>query len=372
MTRWFRPLCYWLILALLHLTPRGRGRYYRLVVLKLDRLGDAVLSLGAVRLLVKEFGTDNTLLIVSTVAEPFFRREFPAVDLLVLPPFCQNFWPDFVQTMVRHAAQLRAITADHLVCLRHQPSDYLHAIAALMNARQIHASEWILPGERVSLNYRRAQRVAYPVESTEGCLELEAHRRVVQSVLRRPVDFHEMLPVLPSSPAESNSILLVCPLAGNTIRQYPAASLAAAIASFLMSTPAVRVTFCLPPGISHTLYEQALQGAGLAHVDWVHPSSLEELIQAIRSARMVLAPDSAPAHLATALDKPGVFLLGGGQHGMFAPWKRSPRQVWLDHAMDCYHCQWRCIHPEPYCITHIQASAVAAVLRSVHAAAGLP
>ncbi|WP_395736455.1 glycosyltransferase family 9 protein [Prosthecobacter sp.] len=274
--------------------------------------------------------------------------------------------------MVRHAARLRAITPDHLVCLRHQPSDYLHAIAALTQARQVHASEWIQPGERVCLTYPRCQRVTYPVESADGCLELEAHRRVVESVLHRTVDFHEMLPVLPSSTVETGPTLLVCPLAGNTIRQYPPATLATAIALFLQSAPAMRVTFCLPPGVNHILYEQPLQDAGVSSVQWVHPADFKELIQAISSAHMVLAPDSAPAHLTTAMDKPGVFLLGGGQYGMFGPWQRSQRQVWLHHAMDCYHCQWRCIHSEPYCITHIQPSAVAAALQAVHAAAGPP
>jgi ADP-heptose:LPS heptosyltransferase len=369
MIRLLRPLFYRLTLALLRLLPRGRGRHYRMVILKLDRLGDAVLSLGAVRLLVNQFGAEHVLLIVSSVAEPLFRREFPAVELLVMPPFCERFWPDFVQTMARHARQLRAIETDHLVCLRHQASDYLHAIAALMQARQVHASEWRKPWERICLTYSRCQPVSYPQHSAEGCLELEAHRRVAQSVLGYSVLFHDILPVIKSSTVEVNDTLLVCPLTGSAIRQYPPASLARAVAQFLSASPATCVSFCLPPGTDRAPYQQALQDVALPSVTWMQPATLEELIQIISAARLVLAPDSAPAHLATAMDKPGVFLLGGGQHGMFAPWHTSPLQVWLDHAMDCYQCQWNCIHPEPVCITHIPSSAVAAALASVHAAA---
>lgn len=371
MNRWFRLLCYRLTLAFVRLAPRARGRRYRLAILKLDRLGDAVLSLGAVRLLVREYGSAQTLLIISSVAEPLFRREFPEVDLLVLPPFCECFWPDFVQTMVRHAARLRGIEADDLVCLRHQPSDYLHAIASLVQARRVHASEWVKAGERICLDYPRCRRVPYPEHSAEGCLELEAHHSVVQGVLHQPVVFHDMIPVLASEPAGGGAALLVCPQAGSAIRQYPPASLATAVALFLEASPSMRVKFCLPPGAPRSAYEQALKDAGVSGVVWVHPANLGELIQAISSAHLVLAPDSGPAHLATAMDKPGVFLLGGGQHGMFAPWWRSALQVWLDHAMHCYHCQWRCIHTEPLCITRIEPAAVAAALRAVQAAAGL-
>lgn len=369
MMRGLRLLSYRLTLAVLRLVPSGRKRHYRLVILKLDRLGDAVLSLGAVRLLLAEFGAADSLLIVSTVAEPLFRREFPHAELLVMPPFSERFWPDFVQIMARHAAQLRAIETDHLVCLRHQASDYLHAIAGLVQARQVHATEGSQLMERVCLSYPRCLRVPYPEQRAEGgCLELEAHRRVVQRVLNHPVAFHEVLPVLNAGPAEGAATLLVCPLTGSAIRQYPPASLARAVALFLQSTPALSVTVCLPPGADRTPWEGAVSEAGIPSVAWVRPADLTALLQAISAARLVLAPDSAPAHLATAMNKAGVFLLGGGQFGMFAPWQRSPLQVWLQHPMDCYHCRWHCIHPEAFCITHIPPTEIAAALQDAYAA----
>lgn len=369
MMRGLRLLFYRLTLAVLRRVPPGRSRRCQLVILKLDRLGDAVLSLGAARLLIAEFGAADSLLIVSTVAEPLFRREFPHVELLVMPPFSERFWPDFVQTMARHAAQLRAIQTNHLVILRHQPSDYLHAIAGLVQARQVHATEDSQPMERVCLSYPRCLRVPYPEQRTEaGCLELEAHRRLVQSVVNHPVAFQEVLPVLDAGPAGGAATLLVCPLTGSAVRQYPPASLTRAVALFLQSTPELSVTFCLPPGADRTPWENAVREAHIPSVAWVSPPDLAALRQAISGARLVLAPDSAPAHLATAMNKAGVFLLGGGHFGMFAPWRRSPLQVWLQHPLDCYHCQWHCIHPEPFCITHIPPAEIAAALRDAYAA----
>lgn len=370
MMHWLRLLFYRLTLAVLRLLPQGRGRSYRLAILKLDRLGDAVLALGAVRLLVREFGASETLLIVSTVAEPLFRREFPEVKLLVMPPFCARFWPDFVKTMAWHAPELRTIKAEHLVCLRHQASDYLHAIAALVQARQVHATHWTKSWERVCLSYPQGHRLPYPEQTAEGCLELEAHRRLVESVIGQPVAVHDILPVLKARKVEASTTLLVCPVTGSAIRQYPPVSLVKAVALFLPTAPGLRVTFCIPPGIDPAPWKDAVKDAGITPVvAWVQPEDLEELLQVISTARLVLAPDSAPAHLASAMDKPGVFLLGGGHYGMFAPWRRSSRQVWLNHPMNCYQCQWNCMHPEPYCMTLISPSAVAEALRSAYAAA---
>jgi hypothetical protein len=45
--------------------------------------------------------------------------------------------------------------------------------------------------------------------------------------------------------------------------------------------------------------------------------------------------------------------MGGGNYGEFGPWRHSPRQVWLTERMDCFGCDWHCIHPAPYCLTHV-------------------
>lgn len=361
-----RSFLYRLTLAILRQVPPDRHRRFKLVILKLDRLGDAVLSLGAVRLLLAEFGPAGSLLIVSTVAEPLYRKEFPNVELLVMPPFSGRFWPDFVQTMAQHAASLRAIDTDQLVILRHQPSDYLHAIAALMQVRQVHATDYPNPLESICLSYPPGPRTLYPKQNPDTCLELEAHRRVVQSAVNHAVAWTEVLPVLPQT--GTTTTLLVCPLTGSPVRQYPPASLAQAVALFLQSTAHLSITFCLPPGADRTPWENAANAAGIPSVTWLHPQDLATLFQTISAAGLILAPDSAPAHLATAMNKPGVFLLGGGQHGMFAPWQRSPLQIWLQHPMACYHCQWRCIHAEPLCITQISPTDIASALQKVYAA----
>lgn len=366
MSAWLRTCLYRITVGLLRLIPRFRKTHYRLVIIKLDRLGDAVLSLGAVRLLIRECGSSSSLLVVSPIAEPLFRQEFPGVALLVMPPFCSRFWPDFVMAMTRHAARLRAIQTEQLVILRHQASDYLHGISSLMEAGEVHASLWEKTWERTALNYPGLHPVPYPEQSCDGCLELEAHRRIVQSVLSRHVEHHEILPALNDRPDHPMRTLLVCPMTGSEIRQYPAASLARALRSFIKAHPDMPITFCLPAGAPLTPWLQALKNEGIeSQVDWQQPEDFQGLRQLISQASLVLAPDSAPAHLAVAMGKPGVFVLGGGHHGMFAPWWRSRAQTWLTHPMDCFQCRWNCIHPEPRCISHIPPDEVASALLQI-------
>lgn len=361
-----RKAAYSTLITVLRLLIRPQRRQtFRLAILKLDRLGDAVLSLGAVRHLTTVFGETETLLIVSPLAEPLYRSEFPRATLLILPAFCQRFWPDLLVTLVKQGSKLRAVTAETLVCLRHQHSDYLHAVAHLLDAKHCHAARWLHGSERTSLTFPRCRYASYPDSAQGVCLEIEAHRRVIAEATGTEIALEEMMPNLKSCTPGSGGGLLICPGAGDSIREYPAALLARAVSLFLKTMPGMQVSVCLPPGARCQYWQDAL-AENLGHgIRWQQPGSFEALAQAIAHADIVLAPDSAPAHLATALNKPAVILLGGGHFGLFAPWQKSHKQIWLQHELDCYHCRWNCCQPEPWCITRIQPETVARALFAV-------
>lgn len=349
-------------------SSRRPRRHYRLAILKLDRLGDAVLSLGAVKHLAGALAEEDTLIIVSPIAEPLFRAELPNTALLVLPAFCGRFWPDFLLFLWHHAAQLRALSVDSLVCLRHQPSDYLHAIARLISPQRCYASLWYKPWSSVCLTFPEVTQTLYPSTRGDVCLELEAHRRVVGTAVGREIELAEILPAISSVRSRFGEMLLVCPLTGSTIREYPPVLLVEGLRLFLDKKP-MSVHFCLPPGTDAGPWRRCLEEAGLIGVTWHFPATFMDLLRLLADARLVLAPESAPAHLATALDKAGVFLLGGGHYDMFAPWRRGSLQTWLNHSVECYQCNWNCIHPEPLCITHIPPAAIAAAMQEICSAA---
>ncbi|MFC5453440.1 glycosyltransferase family 9 protein [Prosthecobacter fluviatilis] len=349
---------------------RRPRRHYRLAILKLDRLGDAVLSLGAVKHLAAGLPAEEVLLVVSPIAEPLFREEFPNTPLLVLPAFCGHFCPDFLRFLWLHSAQLCALDVDSLVCLRHQPSDYLHAIACLIQPKCSHASTWEKPRSSLCLAFPAATQTPYPKIREEVCLELEAHRRVLGNALGKEVMMKEIMPSISCVTPRMGETLVVCPQAGSDIREYPPALLAEALRLFL-KTNSMPVHFCVPPGAHAGIWQRAMDASGVAVAAWLTPATFKELLILLAGARLVMAPESGPAHLATAMNKPGVFILGGGHYGMFAPWQKSRLQIWLNHAMRCDQCNWECIQAAPYCITRIAPADIAAALVEVYTASAI-
>ena len=79
-------------------------------------------------------------------------------------------------------------------------------------------------------------------------------------------------------------------------------------------------------------------------------TSLEELSREILVADLFLGVDTGPAHLALALGKPAVVVLGGGDYGRFFPYGKS-RVV--THRMDCFQCHWECRYDRALCLHDI-------------------
>jgi len=79
-------------------------------------------------------------------------------------------------------------------------------------------------------------------------------------------------------------------------------------------------------------------------------TNLEELSREILAADLFLGVDTGPAHLALALGKPAVVVLGGGDYGRFFPYGKS-RVV--THPMDCFQCHWECRYDRAFCLHDI-------------------
>jgi ADP-heptose:LPS heptosyltransferase len=79
-------------------------------------------------------------------------------------------------------------------------------------------------------------------------------------------------------------------------------------------------------------------------------TKLTELVEIIRNAQFLFANDTSAIHIAAAVQTPSVCVLGGGHYGRFLPYEiedATSRKVMPRvsiHQMDCYHCNWSCIH----------------------------
>lgn len=91
--------------------------------------------------------------------------------------------------------------------------------------------------------------------------------------------------------------------------------------------------------------------SGVNVINFAGQTTLIEMIEVIRNARLLIANDSASIHIATATGTAAVCIVGGGHFGRFLPYQPEVNE---DHQvlplvsysrMDCYGCRWRCHYP---------------------------
>jgi ADP-heptose:LPS heptosyltransferase len=88
-------------------------------------------------------------------------------------------------------------------------------------------------------------------------------------------------------------------------------------------------------------------GGGVQNL--VGKTALHEFVDAIAAAALVICNDSSAFHIAMALQKRVICILGGGHFGWFAPYPpghpSSPTARVLSYPMECFWCNWVCKYP---------------------------
>jgi ADP-heptose:LPS heptosyltransferase len=92
-------------------------------------------------------------------------------------------------------------------------------------------------------------------------------------------------------------------------------------------------------------------------------TNIRQLIECLRLCDVVLSVDSAPLHLATALGKSTIGIMGGGHHGRFYPWGDPEINRVASLPMDCYGCSWHCPSERAPCVSGIPPTTIARELQ---------
>lgn len=93
-------------------------------------------------------------------------------------------------------------------------------------------------------------------------------------------------------------------------------------------------------------------------VDLSGRTTVRTLIESLRLCDVVLSAESAPLHIATAIGKPTVGIIGGGHFGRFYPWGDPEINRVVCKPMDCYSCNWDCPNSNAPCVKDIPTSAI--------------
>ena len=345
--------------------PTSMPRPRQACLYKVDRIGDFVLATGALRLLIEHFGAPECRLIVSPQAAPFAAAEFPEVERWTAPAGTSGVWREMRPLRRELAPRWAEEIFATLVCLRHG-----RALHRDLTLSWIRAEDWRGLGERpaaanLALDNRPEPATGYPATAeAPWCRELLAHRQVLSAVLGRDVRWEEMRPRLLHLSSEPGPEIVLCPFGGEPIRDYPRTAWLEAWRMAIEPHARVRV---LGPGLRRSELEQFATDLRATGADAIVTSDAPplEFARHVAHARRVLTVESAAAHLAVALDKPAMIVLGGGHYGWFAPWGGSSRQRWVHHPLDCYGCNWQCRRPRVECLLDLPATAVAQSIREV-------
>lgn len=83
-------------------------------------------------------------------------------------------------------------------------------------------------------------------------------------------------------------------------------------------------------------------------------TTLGQLAEGLKRCDILLSNETGVLHLATALRMPTVGILGGGHFKRFYPWGDPAINLFVHKPMDCYFCNWYCIHDSIRCIHEIE------------------
>jgi ADP-heptose:LPS heptosyltransferase len=315
-----------------------------LFILKPDGIGDFVLASGAIRRVAGEFGEEELVLAVLPLVAPLAAMQFPratVVDLRLLARRRKlNLFLANLLRVAPHWAWLLGRRFDAAISLRHA-RPYLHSfLLASLRARRLvvvrnqlaaHGEAARSTVEALLWRLRRVRPLPYPAGIEFVPLEIEAHRRVIGSLIGQPVTWPEVRPVLRATPRGGADILL-CPASSKRAKDFPPERWAEVFQNLPPAWRGRRILLAGGPGQEPVLaeFEAALRPGGFAHATTATPMSLPDFTGLVAGASLVLTVDTAAAHIACALDRPCVILFSGTHRGVYAPWTSSDRQVWIE------------------------------------------
>lgn len=86
--------------------------------------------------------------------------------------------------------------------------------------------------------------------------------------------------------------------------------------------------------------------------------SVLESASIVKIADLFIGNDSGFTHIAKALKKNYIGIIGGGCYGIFFPYNMAKHDNLFFHELECFGCEWRCIYDTPYCISEVTVDQV--------------
>jgi ADP-heptose:LPS heptosyltransferase len=112
-------------------------------------------------------------------------------------------------------------------------------------------------------------------------------------------------------------------------------------------------------------------------LNWAGRTDLAQLAAILSGTQLLLTNETSAVHIAAACGAPAVCIVGGGHYGRFMPYHVEqsvdrPLPLTVTHLMPCFGCNWKCIYrcPEGNAVPCIERVPVDEVWRSIGEALG--
>ncbi len=360
--------------SLLLLFPRRRARTTakvktRLLVIKLDAIGDFILWLDFARGLRELYPRETTEIALlancswSSLAEafPYFDRVLPIHRMkFILNPFYR------MQKLLGIRREGFDTVIDPAFSREFQFSP---PVARLSGAPLRIAAQGDLSIQRPWQKKISDQAYTRFISSAPGrMMELIRNAEFLRGLGHK--EFRAEIPVYKPAAVHCTTMdkpyYVIFPGAGWVNRQWPLKSFAE-LASRIYSQTGYQGIICGGP--AEQRFGRLLKELSSAPLeDWTGRTSLAELASLIAGAHFLIGNETSAVHLAAAVSIPAVCIIGGGHFGRFLPYEvetetRRPRPIPVYSRMDCYGCNWRCIYKiegeqSVPCVTDVPVDAV--------------
>lgn len=94
-------------------------------------------------------------------------------------------------------------------------------------------------------------------------------------------------------------------------------------------------------------------------------TSLHDLIYLISKAKFYLGSETSAVHIAELCNVPSLCIVGGGHFNRFYPYEDSKNNYAITHKLNCFYCDWQCIHDSIKCIKEVSVNDVMNVIKKV-------
>jgi ADP-heptose:LPS heptosyltransferase len=182
-------------------------------------------------------------------------------------------------------------------------------------------------------------------------MELQRNAEFMRGIGLR--DFVANIPALPKFPDLPDNLTIeqpyfvVFPGSSRPGKQWPTAQ----FGKLLAEVAAQRGWHAVLCGSreEYVLCAQIITVARVEATNLAGKTSLSELFELIRRAKILVSNDTSAVHIAAAVGTPSVCILGGGHYGRFMPYvvncANQPIPVPVVHRMNCFGCNWQCTQP---------------------------